>query len=146
MRFVANTDQDQVRGSYSLLRETRWVRNPWTTAGITRPRTLESIMPTNRYALLCSVMILTLTTLNACTPSTANSRERGQAMLLKDDSDRVPPPRIQAWMDRLTVDHEYDPKTGFIVAREVIGLPKVISSGPMTCPPITSPFSMRVIS
>ena len=33
-------------------------------------------------------------------------------------------------MDRLTVDHEYDPKTGFIVAREVIGLPVVIASGP----------------
>ena len=41
-----------------------------------------------------------------------------------------PPPNIQAWMDRLTVDHAYDPETGFIVAREVIGLPPVIAGGP----------------
>ncbi len=33
-------------------------------------------------------------------------------------------------MDRLTVEHAYDPETGFIVAREVIGLPAVIASGP----------------
>lgn len=33
-------------------------------------------------------------------------------------------------MDRLTVDHAYDPETGFIVAREVIGLPPVIAGGP----------------
>jgi hypothetical protein len=41
-----------------------------------------------------------------------------------------PPARIREWMDRLTVDHEYDPETGLIVAREVIELPEVISSGP----------------
>ncbi|MEM1329895.1 MAG: thioredoxin family protein [Planctomycetota bacterium] len=33
-------------------------------------------------------------------------------------------------MDRLTVDHSYDPETGFIVAREVIELPTVIVEGP----------------
>jgi hypothetical protein len=38
-------------------------------------------------------------------------------------SDDAPPPRIKAWMDRLTVDHAYDPETGFIVATEVITLP-----------------------
>lgn len=46
------------------------------------------------------------------------------------ESSNAPPPRIQAWMDRLDVQHEYDPSTGFIVAREVITLPEVITSGP----------------
>ena len=41
-----------------------------------------------------------------------------------------PPERIQAWMDRLTVEHEYDPETGFIVAREVITLPDVLADAP----------------
>jgi hypothetical protein len=41
-----------------------------------------------------------------------------------------PPPAIAAWMDRLTVAHEYDPNTGFIVARETIPLPLVIANGP----------------
>ena len=50
-------------------------------------------------------------------------------MALHDGSTTDPPPRIRAWMDRLTVKHEYDPETGFIVAREVIGLPPVIGSG-----------------
>jgi len=42
----------------------------------------------------------------------------------------APPPRIQAWMDRLTVAHEYDPQTGFIVAREVVTLPPLIADAP----------------
>jgi thioredoxin-like negative regulator of GroEL len=33
-------------------------------------------------------------------------------------------------MDRLTVAHEYDPKTGFIVAREVVGLPPLVADAP----------------
>ncbi len=33
-------------------------------------------------------------------------------------------------MQRLTVDHAYDPKTGFIVAREVIELPAILRDGP----------------
>jgi len=41
-----------------------------------------------------------------------------------------PPPRIKAWMDRLTVAHEYDPQTGFIVAREVVTLPPLIADAP----------------
>lgn len=51
---------------------------------------------------------------------------------LTSESDRHEdiPESIRAWMDRLTVPHEYDPETGFIVAREVIGLPQVIASGP----------------
>ena len=42
----------------------------------------------------------------------------------------APPPEIRAWMNRLTVDHEYDPKTGFIVARETITLPALIADAP----------------
>jgi thioredoxin-like negative regulator of GroEL len=33
-------------------------------------------------------------------------------------------------MDQLTVDHRYDPETGFIVAREVVALPSVLADGP----------------
>lgn len=42
----------------------------------------------------------------------------------------VPPPAIRAWMDRLTVAHEYDPETGFIVAREVVDLPPLLRDAP----------------
>lgn len=41
-----------------------------------------------------------------------------------------PPPAIQAWMDRLTVAHAYDPTTGFIVARETIALPPLLADAP----------------
>jgi len=41
-----------------------------------------------------------------------------------------PPPAIRAWMDRLTVSNAYDPETGFIVARETIGLPAVFTESP----------------
>ena len=42
----------------------------------------------------------------------------------------APPPAIRAWMDRLTVAHDYDPETGFIVAREVVTLPPLLANGP----------------
>ncbi|TVQ63703.1 MAG: thioredoxin [Phycisphaerales bacterium] len=41
-----------------------------------------------------------------------------------------PPPAIRAWMDRLTVPHEYDPETGFIVARQTIALPAILTDAP----------------
>lgn len=41
-----------------------------------------------------------------------------------------PPTHIREWMDCLTVAHEYDPATGFIVAKEVIDLPEAIAAGP----------------
>ncbi len=43
---------------------------------------------------------------------------------------RAPSPEIRAWMDRLTVEHEYDPETGFIVARETVTLPAIIAGAP----------------
>lgn len=46
------------------------------------------------------------------------------------DASATPPPEIQAWMNRLTVPHEYDPKTGFIVPRQTISLPPLIADGP----------------
>lgn len=45
-------------------------------------------------------------------------------------SETAPPPNIQAWMDRLTVAHAYDPTTGFIVAKEVVTLPPLLAEGP----------------
>jgi thiol-disulfide isomerase/thioredoxin len=41
------------------------------------------------------------------------------------------PPKTKEWMDRLTVRTEYDPKTGFIVAREVIALPAALRDAPL---------------
>jgi len=45
-------------------------------------------------------------------------------------STRQPSPAMQAWMDRLSVAHAYDPATGFIVAKEIIGLPPLLSEAP----------------
>lgn len=42
----------------------------------------------------------------------------------------APPPEMRAWMDRLTVAHEYDPATGFIVARETVSLPPLLAEAP----------------
>lgn len=42
----------------------------------------------------------------------------------------TPPPAIQAWMDRLTVPHRYDPETGFIVATQTVALPPEIGEAP----------------
>jgi thiol-disulfide isomerase/thioredoxin len=58
----------------------------------------------------------------ACTPKPAASAAA--------DASATPPPKIKAWMDRLTVAHEYDPKTGFIVAREVVALPPLVADAP----------------
>jgi thioredoxin-related protein len=47
-----------------------------------------------------------------------------------------PPERIQAWMNTLTVPYHYDPATGFIVADEVTGLPKLYVTGDAIMPAI----------
>lgn len=55
------------------------------------------------------------------------------AAISKDSTDKwssAPSPQIKAWMARLTVAHEYDPKTGFIVAKEVVPLPPLIADAP----------------
>ena len=45
-------------------------------------------------------------------------------------TDAAPPQNIQEWMDRLTVEHHYDPETGFIVADETVELPPLIAAAP----------------
>lgn len=57
----------------------------------------------------------------------------------------APPPEIQAWMDRLTVAHEFDPKTGFIVARETIELPPLIADAPPLDAAIQQAGSNRIV-
>jgi thiol:disulfide interchange protein len=58
--------------------------------------------------------------------TTTDSESEATSMQQRQD----PPPAIQAWMDRLTVEHAYDPETGFIVARETVTLPPIIADGP----------------
>ncbi|MFM9957594.1 MAG: thioredoxin family protein [Phycisphaerales bacterium] len=48
-------------------------------------------------------------------------------------------------MDRLTVRHEFDPKTGFIVARETVALPPVIAEAPALDRAIASAASDRLV-
>lgn len=57
----------------------------------------------------------------------------------------TPPPAIRAWMDRLTVAHDYDPSTGFIVARETISLPPLIAQAPPLDAAITAAGSTRLV-
>lgn len=38
---------------------------------------------------------------------------------------------MQAWMDRLSVAHAFDPETGFIVAKETVALPPLLSEAPL---------------
>lgn len=67
--------------------------------------------------------------LAACTAGPDTVAPEEQPVADRDPSSSAPPPHIRAWMDRLTVAHEYDPETGFIVAREVIELPAEVGSG-----------------
>lgn len=55
------------------------------------------------------------------------------------------PPATRAWMDRLTVAHAYDPKTGFIVARETVALPAIVAQGPRLDEAVTTGGSERIV-
>lgn len=55
------------------------------------------------------------------------------------------PPAIQAWMDRLTVAHEYDPTTGFIVARETVALPPILADSPRLDSAVALAGSDRIV-
>jgi hypothetical protein len=57
----------------------------------------------------------------------------------------TPPPAVQAWMDRLTVPHEYDPKTGFIVARKVTPLPPLFADAPPLDAAIAEAGDTRIV-
>lgn len=98
-------------------------------------------MPT-RLALLSSLSLAALMTA-ACSspqPSASKGPEPTPAT-----AESAPPPRIQAWMDRLTVKHEYDPKTGFIVARETVPLPPLIADAPPLDAAIAQAGSSRTV-
>ena len=75
------------------------------------------------HRLLCALSSMLLLLM----PAACTSKPAASATA---DASAVPPPKIKAWMDRLTVAHEYDPKTGFIVAREVVALPPLIADAP----------------
>ncbi len=77
-------------------------------------------------ALSLGVAVLAALTLFACssTPSDPSPPATRAAAAAE------PPPKIQSWMDRLTVEHAYDPATGFIVAKETITLPAVLTEAP----------------
>jgi thiol-disulfide isomerase/thioredoxin len=68
---------------------------------------------------IASLVALGSTVLGACASKQASEPEPAAI-----------PPQTKAWMDRLTVRTEYDPKTGFIVAREVVALPAALRDAP----------------
>lgn len=74
-------------------------------------------------------LVLLGAALSACAGSPTTSEEDAIAAS-PDMTENAPPAAIQAWMDRLTIAHHYDPATGFIVADEVVPLPSVISRAP----------------
>ncbi len=92
-------------------------------------------MANARLVAVCFVPVTLVSVPIACSAGSPRGDALEQTMVPDDQAipertTREPPPDIRAWMDRLTVDHRYDPETGFIVAREVIGLPDVIAGGP----------------
>lgn len=92
-----------------------------------------------RLIVIGVTLLFALTMLLACAPDgTASGDEHADDAAgepstadVRSASERAQPPEaIRAWMDRLTVDHDYDPQTGFIVAREIITLPSMLADAP----------------
>lgn len=79
---------------------------------------------------LAALSILALAILQGCACSSCADPASASPEPEPAAATPAPPPAIQAWMDSLTIDHEYDPATGFIVAREVIALPPVLANAP----------------
>lgn len=77
---------------------------------------------------LCRFLAVTILTATAGCSGTGPMSESDRTSA--DAAKAVPPPETQAWMDRLTVAHEYDPRTGFIVARETVSLPPLLANAP----------------
>lgn len=81
--------------------------------------------------VLCLSVVLCSLTVGCATPV---PHANAEAAAVNDPAPpppaSEPPPAIRAWMDRLTVRHDYDPATGFIVARETIALPDIIAAAP----------------
>jgi hypothetical protein len=76
-----------------------------------------------RIAALAFAPTIMAVATTACSRAPSSSSDGASAAA-------TPSPEVRAWMDRLTVPHEYDPETGFIVARETISLPPVLADAP----------------
>ncbi|MEM7229794.1 MAG: hypothetical protein AAF432_13365, partial [Planctomycetota bacterium] len=70
-----------------------------------------------------ALSVVILTGMTAC-----STLEATEATTMTTEA--TPPPAIQAWMNRLTVPHAYDPQTGFIMARQTIALPPQLAEAP----------------
>ena len=68
--------------------------------------------------------------LSACAEPEPDAAEPDDPTPTTQAAAAAPPPNIQAWMDRLTVAHRYDPETGFIVATETVALPPLLADAP----------------
>lgn len=88
----------------------------------------------HRVLLLASLALLVGCASQQQPPAQQSPAQQSQAQQSRAEppppSETAPPPNIQAWMDRLTVAHAYDPTTGFIVAKEVVTLPPLLAEGP----------------
>lgn len=103
--------------------------------GPTRARS-TTIM--TRHALLIVSLFATLL-LAGCSRGPESEASEGPSAAA------APPPEMRAWMDRLTVAHEYDPATGFIVARETISLPPLLAEAPALDAAIAEAGSVRTV-
>ena len=92
-------------------------------------------MPVHPASIAPSILLSGLLLAGGCASGSAPDAQPAPA----------PPPRIKAWMDRLTVAHEYDPRTGFIVAREVVPLPPVLADAPTLDVAIERAGSARLV-
>ena len=84
---------------------------------------------TPKHVILPLLSLLPFLTL-ACTSNTSNKMTTTNPSIPPSTPQTTPPPKIQAWMDRLDVAHSYDPATGFIVANEIIPLHPIITNAP----------------
>jgi hypothetical protein len=96
----------------------------------------------NRIVFLSCLPIVALMTVACSSPQPQATTDPESTAATAESA---PPPRVQAWMDRLTVKHEYDPKTGFIVARETVPLPPLIADAPPLDAAITQAGSSRIV-
>jgi thiol:disulfide interchange protein len=92
-------------------------------------------LPARLVALPTSVLAIFVAACSSTPPATSEDQATSTA----------PPPRVKTWMDRLTVKHEYDPKTGFIVARETVALPPLIRDAPPLDAAIAQAGSARTV-
>ena len=93
---------------------------------------------------LCALIVPLLTGCTAGAPP-ADSKPPAAGAPPAAQAPNEPPPKIRAWMDRLTVPHDYDPKTGFIVARKVTPLPPIVANAPPLDQAVADAGSSRTV-